>query len=338
MEISDSWGNLVFREIVLRKRGIMKKKITVFALSASQALAKKIASQLGVELGDCNVHHFADGEILVEINESVRGKDVFVVNSTSNPVTENLMELLVIADACKRASAHSITTVIPYFGYARQDRKAAPRQPITAKLVADLLQVAGVDRVVTIDLHAAQIQGFFNIPVDEMQALPLICHYFDDMNRDDLCIVSPDHGGAKRARKMSEYFDCPLAIIDKRRPKPNVAEVTGIIGDVEGKTCILIDDMIDTGGTIVAGVDTLLEKGAKEVYIACTHGVLSAPASERLQNSPAKGVIICDTIEIPEEKKFAKLQMVSVAELLAKTIESIEEDLPVTNVFQRYSL
>ncbi|MBO6047387.1 MAG: ribose-phosphate pyrophosphokinase [Erysipelotrichaceae bacterium] len=316
----------------------MRNNIAVLALSASQDLAKKIVSQLGIELTNSNVHHFADGEILVEINESVRGKDVFVVNSTSYPVTENLMEILVTADACKRASAHSITAVIPYFGYARQDRKASPRQPITAKLVADLLETAGVNRVVTIDLHAAQIQGFFNIPVDEMQALMLICHYIDNLHLDDICVVSPDHGGAKRARKMSEHFDCPLAIIDKRRPKPNVAEVTGIIGDVEGKSCILIDDMIDTGGTIVAGVDTLLEKGAKEVYIACTHGVLSAPASERLENSAAKEVIICDTIEIPEEKKFPKLHIVSVAELLAKTIESIEEDLPVTNVFQRYSL
>ena len=212
----------------------MKNNITVFALSSSKDLAKSIAEQLGTTVGKCDVHHFADGEILVEIGESVRGKDVFIVQSTSNPVTENLMEILVLADALKRASAKEVTAIMPYFGYARQDRKAKPRQPITSRLVADLLTVAGVTRVVTIDLHAAQIQGFFDIPVDEMQALPLICKYFKNKNIEDLCIVSPDHGGATRARKMSELLDCPIAIIDKRRPKPNIAEVMGIIGDVSG--------------------------------------------------------------------------------------------------------
>ena len=219
----------------------MKNNITVFALSSSKDLAKSIAEQLGTTVGKCDVHHFADGEILVEI-------------------TENLMEILVLADALKRASAKEVTAIMPYFGYARQDRKAKPRQPITSRLVADLLTVAGVTRVVTIDLHAAQIQGFFDIPVDEMQALPLICKYFKNKNIEDLCIVSPDHGGATRARKMSELLDCPIAIIDKRRPKPNIAEVMGIIGDVSGKNCILIDDMIDTAGTIVAGASVLKEK------------------------------------------------------------------------------
>ena len=211
----------------------MKNKITVFSLSSSKKLAQDIASILGTKVGDCKVHHFADGEILCEIGESVRGKDVFIVQSTSNPVTENLMEILVLTDALKRASAREITAVIPYFGYARQDRKAKPRQPITSKLVADLLTTAGVNRVVTVDLHAAQIQGFFDIPVDEMQALPLLIKYFRKKKVQDLCVVSPDHGGATRARKMSEAFDCPIAIIDKRRPKPNVAEVMGIIGNVE---------------------------------------------------------------------------------------------------------
>ncbi len=314
----------------------MKNKITVFALSASQDLAKDIAKMLGTEVGKCDVHHFADGEILVEIGESVRGKDVFIVQSTSNPVTENLMEILVIADALKRASAHEITAVIPYFGYARQDRKAKPRQPITSRLVADLLTTAGVNRVVTIDLHAAQIQGFFDIPVDEMQALPLISKYFKKKNLEDLCIVSPDHGGATRARKMSDVFGCPMAIIDKRRPRPNVAEVMGIIGDVNGRNCILIDDMIDTAGTITAGVDMLKQKGAKDVYIACTHGVLSGPAVERLQNSQAKEVVITNTIAIPDDKKFEKLRTVSVAGLLAHTIENIENDLPVSDVFIQY--
>ena len=313
-------------------------KITLFSLSASKKLTLDIADILGVEVGDSIVHHFADGEILVEIGESVRGKDVFIVQSTSNPVTENLMEILVLADALKRASAREITAVIPYFGYARQDRKAKPRQPITAKLVADLLTVTGIKRVVTIDLHARQIQGFFNIPVDEMQALPLICRYFKDKHIDDLCIVSPDHGGATRARQMSEYFDCPIAIIDKRRPKPNVAEVMGIVGDVSGKNCILIDDMIDTGGTICAGVDTLIEKGAKDVYIACTHAVLSHPAVERLQNSKAKEIVITDTIALPEQKKIDKISIVTVAELLAHTIENIENDLPVSDVFKQYNM
>ena len=314
----------------------MKNKITVFSLSSSKKLAQDIASILGTKVGDCKVHHFADGEILCEIGESVRGKDVFIVQSTSNPVTENLMEILVLTDALKRASAREITAVIPYFGYARQDRKAKPRQPITSKLVADLLTTAGVNRVVTVDLHAAQIQGFFDIPVDEMQALPLLIKYFRKKKVQDLCVVSPDHGGATRARKMSEAFDCPIAIIDKRRPKPNVAEVMGIIGNVEGKNCILIDDMIDTAGTITAGVDMLKQKGAKDVYIACTHGVLSGPAVERLSTCAAKEVVITNTIEIPQEKKFDKLVSVSVAGSLAHTIENIENDLPVSDVFTQY--
>lgn len=315
----------------------MKNKITVFALSASQDLAKSIAKNLGTELGKSRVHHFADGEILVEIDESVRGKDVFIVQSTSNPVTENLMEILVLTDALKRASAKEITAVIPYFGYARQDRKAKPRQPITSRLVADLLSVAGIDRVVTVDLHARQIQGFFDIPVDEMEALPLLYKYFKEKGIEDICVVSPDHGGATRARKLSEALDCPIAIIDKRRPKPNVAEVMGIIGDVEGKNCILVDDMIDTAGTICAGAEVLKEKGAKDVYIACTHGVLSGPAPERLQNCCAKEVVITDTIAIPEEKKFDKLVQVTVADLLAHTIENIENNLPVSDVFTQYN-
>ena len=314
----------------------MKNKITVFSLSSSKKLAQDIASILGTKVGDCKVHHFADGEILCEIGESVRGKDVFIVQSTSNPVTENLMEILVLTDALKHASAREITAVIPYFGYARQDRKAKPRQPITSKLVADLLTTAGVNRVVTVDLHAAQIQGFFDIPVDEMQALPLLIKYFRKKKVQDLCVVSPDHGGATRARKMSEAFDCPIAIIDKRRPKPNVAEVMGIIGNVEGKNCILIDDMIDTAGTITAGVDMLKQKGAKDVYIACTHGVLSGPAVERLSTCAAKEVVITNTIEIPQDKKFDKLVSVSVAGLLAHTIENIENDLPVSDVFTQY--
>ena len=297
-------------------------KIALFSLSASQKLAKDIADILGVDVAPSKVHHFADGEILVEIGESVRGKDVFIIQSTCNPVTENLMEILVLCDALKRASAHAITAVIPYFGYARQDRKAKPRQPITSKLVADLLTTAGVDRVVTVDLHAKQIQGFFDIPVDEMQALPLICKYFKDKGIEDIAIVSPDHGGATRARQ----------------PKPNVAEVMGIIGDVAGRNCILIDDMIDTAGTITAGVNMLKQKGAKDVYIACTHGVLSGPAVERLKDCDAKEVVITDTIPLPEEKQMDKFSVVSVAELLAHTIDNIENDLPVSDVVKQYGM
>lgn len=314
----------------------MKNKITIFALSASQELAKDIASNLGCKIGECKVNHFADGEILVEIGESVRGKDVFIVQSTSNPVTENLMEILVLADALKRASANEITAIIPYFGYARQDRKAKPRQPITSRLVADLLTVAGVTRVVTVDLHAAQIQGFFDIPVDEMQALPLLANYFNEKNVDDICVVSPDHGGATRARKLAVALDAPVAIIDKRRPKPNVAEIMGVLGDIEGKNCIVIDDMIDTGGTIVAGIEMLKKKGAKDVYVACTHPVFSGAAVERLQNSLADEVVVTDTIKLEEEKLFPKLKIVSVAGLLAKTIENIENCLPVSDVFEMF--
>ena len=309
----------------------MKNKITVFALSASEELAKDIAKELGTNVGKSKVHHFADGEILVEIEESVRGKDVYIVQSTSNPVTENLMEILVLADALKRASAKEITAIIPYFGYARQDRKAKPRQPITSKLIADLLTVAGINRVVTVDLHAAQIQGFFDIPVDEMQALPLISN-----NISDICVVSPDHGGATRARKLAVALDAPVAIIDKRRPKPNVAEIMGVLGDVEGKNCIMVDDMIDTGGTIIAGIEMLKEKGAKSVYVACTHPVFSGPAVERLQNSSADEVVVTDTIKLPEEKMFPKLKIVTVAVLLAKTIENIENCEPVSNVFEMF--
>ena len=246
----------------------MSSNYAIFALTASQDLGEKIAKELGTELGKCKVSHFADGEILVEVGESVRGKHVYIVQSTSGPVNDNLMELLILTDALKRASAREITAVIPYYGYARQDRKAKARQPITSKLVADMLTAAGVHRVVTIDLHAAQIQGFFNTPIDDMTALPILGSYFKSLNLEDVCVVSPDHGGAVRARKLANALHSEIAIIDKRRPRPNVAEVMGIIGDVEGKNCIIVDDMIDTGGTIVAGINVLKEKGAKKVATA----------------------------------------------------------------------
>ena len=311
----------------------MKNKITVFALSASEELAKDIAKELGTNVGKSKVHHFADGEILVEIGESVRGKDVYIVQSTSNPVTENLMEILVLADALKRASAKEITAIIPYFGYARQDRKAKPRQPITSKLIADLLTVAGINRVVTVDLHAAQIQGFFDIPVDEMQALPLISNYFKKKNISDICVVSPDHGGATRARKLAVALDAPVAIIDKRRPKPNVAEIMGVLGDVEGKNCIMVDDMIDTAGTICHAADALAEAGAVEVYASCTHPVLSGPAMDNIQNSAIKKLVVLDTIYLPEERLIDKIEQISIAHLLGDAIVRIHEKRPLSPLF-----
>mgnify|MGYP000373562038 CR=1 FL=1 len=311
----------------------MKNKITVFALSASEELAKDIAKELGTNVGKSKVHHFADGEILVEIGESVRGKDVYIVQSTSNPVTENLMEILVLADALKRASAKEITAIIPYFGYARQDRKAKPRQPITSKLIADLLTVAGINRVVTVDLHAAQIQGFFDIPVDEMQALPLISNYFKKKNISDICVVSPDHGGATRARKLAVALDAPVAIIDKRRPKPNVAEVMNLIGEVEGKIAIFIDDMIDTAGTITNGADAIAQRGAKEVYACCSHAVFSDPAIERLEKSALKEVIITDSIALPERKRIDKIRIISVDSVFANAIDRITNNQSVSELF-----
>ena len=314
----------------------MKNKITVFALSSSVELAQDICDHLGCEMGKSKVHHFADGEILVEIDESVRGKDVFIVQSTSNPVTENLMEILVLADALKRASAGEITAIMPYFGYARQDRKAKPRQPITSKLVADLLTTAGVNRVVTIDLHAAQIQGFFNIPVDDMQALPLICNYFKNKNLDDICVVSPDHGGVTRARKLAQCLKTPIAIIDKRRSvdKMNTSEVMNIIGNVEGKTCILIDDMIDTAGTICHAADALAEAGATNVFASCTHPVLSGPALDNIQKSAIEKLVVLDTIYLPEERLIDKIEQISIADLISEAIIRSHEKRPLSPLFE----
>ena len=314
--------------------------LKLFALSSNRELAERVAQEIGIELGKSTVRQFSDGEIQVNIEESIRGKHVFILQSTSSPVNDNLLEILIMVDALKRASAESVNVVMPYYGYARQDRKARAREPITAKLVANMLEVAGVDRLLTIDLHAAQIQGFFDIPVDHLMGAPLIADYFErrGMVGSDYVVVSPDHGGVTRARKLAEFLKTPIAIIDKRRSvdKMNTSEVMNIIGKVEGKTCILIDDMIDTAGTITAGVDMLKQKGAKDVYIACTHGVLSGPAVERLSTCAAKEVVITNTIEIPQEKKFDKLVSVSVAGLLAHTIENIENDLPVSDVFTQY--
>jgi len=311
------------------------KDVKIFACNSNPALAEKIAANLGMELGDSNVGMFSDGEIAININEMVRGSDVFVVQSTSNPVNNNLMELLIMIDALKRASASRITAVMPYFGYARQDRKSKARDPISAKLVADLLTTAGADRVLTMDLHAAQIQGFFNIPVDHLKGGRLLAEYYLEKfpERNDVVVVSPDLGSVTRARDFAAKLDVPIAIIDKRRPKPNVSEVMNIIGDINGKTCILLDDMIDTAGTITNGAHALAERGAKAVYACCTHGVLSGPAMERIQNSPIEELLTLDTIVIPEERKIPKIKTISVAKLFAEAIRRIYNDTSLSELF-----
>ena len=312
---------------------INRKKFKIFSLNANRPLAQEIADRIGVPLSDLTVNRFADGEVQVNINETVRGHHVFVVQPTHNPVNENLMELLVMIDALKRASAKTINVIMPYYGYSRQDRKAKARQPITAKLVANLIEAAGATRVMTMDLHATQIQGFFDIPIDDFRAMPIIAKYFIDKNLEDIVVVSPDHGGAARAGVLAEYLNAPIAIIDKRRPKPNVAEVMGLIGEVEGKHAIIIDDMIDTAGTIQIAANALKERGALSVYAACTHPILSGPAVERIENSAIKELVTTNTINLPEEKRSPKITQLSVGELLAEGILHILNDEPVSDLF-----
>lgn len=310
--------------------------IKIFSANSNQELAKEIARHVGVPMGNSKVSYFSDGEISLDIHETVRGADVFVIQSTCSPVNTNIMELLIMIDAFKRASAAQITAVIPYYGYARQDRKVKARDPITAKLVADLITSAGADRVLTIDLHAAQIQGFFNIPVDHLVGMPILAKDYIERNfvGDDLVIVSPDLGSVTRARNFAHKLNAPLAIIDKRRPKANVAEVMNIIGDVQGKRAILVDDLIDTAGTLEQGALALLERGgAKEVYACCTHGVLSGPAIERIIRSPIKELLVTNTIPVPPEKQIDKIRVLSVAPLFAEAIERIYEGLPVSTLF-----
>lgn len=313
------------------------KNIKIFSGNSHPALAMQIASSLGLSLGKASVQTFSDGEISINIGESVRGSDVFLVQSTCEPVNNNLMELLIMIDACKRASAGRITAVIPYFGYARQDRKNKARDPISAKLVADLITTAGADRVLTMDLHASQIQGFFNIPVDNMLGssvlIPHIAGKFG-CSRDDVVIVSPDLGSVSRARKFTQKLDMPLAIIDKRRPKANVSEVMNIIGDVRGKKVIIVDDLIDTAGTLVHAANALIEKGgATEIYACATHGVLSGPAIERIQNSAIREMTILDTIALPQDKQIDKINILSVAPVLTEAIARIYEEVSVSSLF-----
>lgn len=312
-----------------------RKNVKIFCGNSNPKLAKDIARIIGVPIGISEVGSFSDGEISIGIKETVRGSDVFIVQSTCKPVNDNLMELLIMIDAFKRASAGRITAVIPYFGYARQDRKAKARDPISAKLVADLIATAGAHRVLSMDLHAPQIQGFFNIPVDHLFGVPILYRYYASKfkNHDDVVVVSPDLGSVSRARNFTKRFDVPIAIIDKRRPKANVSEVMNIIGDVKDKKVILVDDLIDTAGTLINGAYALIEKGAKEVHACCTHGVLSDPAIERIKDSPIKELVILDTIPLPEEKNIDKVKVLSVAPVFAEAIERIHENLSVSTLF-----
>ena len=319
----------------------MVKEAVVFALTSNVELANAVSDELGLPLGKIKVEHFADGEIIVEPQESVRGRDVFIIQSTCTPVTEHLMEVLVCIDACKRASAGTINIVMPYYGYARQDRKAKPRQPITSKLVANLLVTAGADRILTFDLHAAQIQGYFDIPIDDLTAVPMIGKYFADQNfpADEVVVVSPDHGGVVRARRLADMLDAPIAIIDKRRPKPNMVEAQNVIGDVEDKICIVVDDICDTAGTLVAGCQILKNYGARDVYVGITHAIFSRDALNKIENSVIKEIVVTDTIPMREEKKAqtTKVNVLSIAHMVAETIKSIEEHTPVSHVYEQFS-
>jgi ribose-phosphate pyrophosphokinase len=308
----------------------------LFALNSNRDLADKISDVLGVPLSRCEVKRFADGEVQIDIEDSIRNDIIFIIQSTSTPVNENLMELLIFIDALKRASAKEINVVMPYYGYSRQDRKARSRQPITAKLVANMLEVAGADRVITIDLHASQIQGFFDIPSDHLTAIIPIEEYIrKNMEIENVVVVSPDHGGVKRARNIGKLIDAPIAIIDKRRPRPNEAEVSSIIGEIEGKTCIMVDDMVDTAGTLTLGAQALMDKGAKKVYAVCVHGILSDPAIERLNNSVIEKLVISDTIKIPDDKlsQTDKIDIISVSDLLATAILNVYNGASISHMF-----
>ncbi len=312
-------------------------KVKIFSGNSNLNLANGIAKEIGISLGKCQVKRFSDGEINVEIHESVRGDNIFLIQSTCFPANENLMELLIMVDALKRASAYSITAVIPYYGYARQDRKVAPRAPISAKLVANLLQTAGIDRMVTIDLHAGQIQGFFDIPVDNLYAQPVMLEYINnnrDIDLSNIVVVSPDAGGVERALSYAKKLKAGVAIIDKRRDKPNQSKVYNVVGDVSGKTAIIIDDMVDTAGSLTNAVEVLLEKGAKDVYGCITHPVLSGPALERINNSNIKELIVTDTIPLSEKaEKCEKIKVISVASLLAEVIRRIYSGDSVSSLF-----
>jgi len=310
-------------------------KLKIFALNSNKPLAEKIAAEVGVPLGKSSVKRFSDGEIQINIEESIRGDEIFLIQSTSAPVNDNLMEILIMIDALRRASAKTINVVLPYYGYARQDRKARSREPITAKLVANMLTMAGADRILALDLHAVQIQGFFDIPVDHLMGAPLLADYFlsNDL-AENAVVVSTDHGGVTRARKLADFLKTPIAIIDKRRPRPNVSEVMNIIGNVNGKRAIIIDDMIDTAGTITLAAQALKDAGATEVFACCTHPVLSGPAIQRIEDSVIKQMIVTDSIDLPKEKLIDKMVQVSVGPLIGDAIKRIHENKPVSPLFE----
>lgn len=315
----------------------MLDRLKIVSLTANTDMAIEIAKTLGVEVLPTELTHFADGEILFTGKKSFRGDNVYIIQSTCAPVTERLMELLICIDACKRASAKTITCVIPYFGYARQDRKAKPRQPITAKLVADMLTAAGADRIVSTDLHASQITGFFNIPVDDVSPMVLFYRYFKDLKiKDDIICVSPDHGGLVRTSRLAEKLNAPLAIIDKRRPKPNKAEILSIVGDVKDKVCIIVDDIVDTAGTLLIAVDKLMELGAKRVYAAVTHGVLSLDAVDRINHSQLYKLVITDSIPLTESKKSDKIDVISLVPLFSRIITSLEEGKSLSDTHKEF--
>ncbi len=302
--------------------------------NANPDLAQKIAEHIGVELTDVYVGHFNNGETQVMISESIRGKDIFIIQPTSQPVNDNLMELLIMADACKRASAHSITAVVPYYAYARQDRKTRGREPISAKLVANLMETAGLTRVVTVDLHAGQIQGFFDIPVDHLAAAPVLANYFNEQNYENVVVVSPDLGGVTRARILADHLHAPIAIIEKRRPKPGCAEVMNLIGEVEGKTAIMIDDIVDSAGSLCEGAKALERLGAKRIFACCSHAIFSDPAIQRINDSVIEKLIITDTIAQPPEKHSDKIVTLSMAGPIGDVIMRIQSHRSVSQLFR----
>lgn len=314
--------------------------LRIFSGTANPDLARKISQQLDRPLGKLHISRFADGEIRVKIEESVRGMDVFIVQPTCAPANDSLMELLILVDAFRRASAHRITLVMPYYGYSRQDKKVKPREPVTARLVADLITTSGAHRVLAVDLHAGQIQGFFQLPLDHLYAGPLISSHFAErgLTNHDTVVVSPDVGGVGRARGMAETLHAPIAIIAKRRPEPNKVEIMEIIGDVRGRTCIMVDDMIDTGGSVVSGAVALMERGARRVFACCTHPVLSGPAIDNIERSPIEELVVTDTIPISAEKRgeSKKIRVISVAPLLASAISRIHHDDSVSEMFDTF--
>ena len=311
------------------------KKLKIFTGNANPALAKEICDYLGLPLGEAFVGRFNNGEVQIMIDESVRGKDVFIIQPTSYPVNDNLMELMVMADALKRASARHITAVVPYYGYARQDRKTRGREPITAKLVANLMQTSGITRLVTVDLHAGQIQGFFDVPVDHLYGASILAKYINEKNLEDAIVVSPDLGGVTRARDLADRIGAPIAIIEKKRPEPGVAKVMNLIGDVKGKNCIIVDDIVDTAGSLVEGAKALEAFGAKSVMAAVTHAVLTDPASERIANSNIKELIVTNTMPLPENCKLDNVTQLSVAPLLGEAIMRIFHEVSVSNLFDK---